>query len=127
MSNKQFNKAIKLQQQKKYTEALILYKIITQNTDDPRYYISYGVCLQKLAHWKQSIIQLKKGIELKPHYGYGDALLFLAESYLKINEKNKAIELWQIAKELEPMYPSYDYVKNEANKMLLIWNEKKSK
>ena len=113
-----YKEARVLEQQGKHSKALIIYSKLTKAFTDPRFFIAYGVCLQKLGHWEQSVRQLEKGISLKPHYCEGDARLFLAESYLKIGKMQKAIEQWRIVERMEPEYPSYEHVPNEAKQML---------
>jgi len=66
---------------------------------------------------------IEKGLKLKPHYGEGDARLFLAESYIKTNKLNKAINQWQIITTLDSTYPSYEDVRNQAEEMLQKWKK----
>ena len=112
-----FQQALKKEQSGNLSEAVILYKQLATKKD-PRYLIAFGICLKKLKYWKESIKYLKKGIDLKPKYGEGDARLFLAEAYIGSGNKKKAIEQWKIALKLEPQYPSYEHVQNEAKKNL---------
>ncbi len=113
-----FDQIQALEQQGNYQEAVKQYKRLVSNSEDPRYFIAYGVCLQKLQHWEQSARLLEKGIALKPHYCEGDARLFLAESYLKSGHVKKAIRQWKRVEKMEPEYPGYQQVQNEAKKML---------
>ncbi|MEJ2407294.1 MAG: hypothetical protein P8171_24055 [Candidatus Thiodiazotropha sp.] len=113
-----YKQAIDLEEKGKLPEALTIYSELTKVKEDPRFFIAYGVCLQKLGHWEQSVKELEKGISLKPHYCQGDARLFLAESYVRINKIKKAIEQWKIVVNMKPEYPSYEHVPNEAKKML---------
>ena len=53
--------------------------------------MAYGYCLQRLNHWEQSVLVFERTIELKPHYCEGDTRLALADSYIKTNQKKKAI------------------------------------
>jgi len=82
-----YKQALELEGKGEHPEALTIYSELIKTKDDPRFFIAYGICLQKLGHLEQSINQLEKGISLKPHYCEGDARLFLAESYLKANKK----------------------------------------
>jgi tetratricopeptide (TPR) repeat protein len=117
-SEKLYWKAEELCSKGKHSSAVSIYKEITKHSDDPRYFIAFGVCLKNLGHWKQSIAQLEKGISLKPHYCEGDARLFLADAYLKAGKKSHAIAQWRHVSKMEPEYPSYESVQNEAKKML---------
>lgn len=113
-----YKNAVLLEEQRKFSEAVKIYKKLISLESDPRYFIAFGVCLQQLGHWKESVKQLEAGLLLKPHYCEGDARLFLAESYLKLSKKKKAIEQWRIIENMEPEYPSYEKVPEEAKRML---------
>lgn len=113
-----YKNAVQLEEQHKFSEAVKIYKKLISLESDPRYFIAFGVCLQQLGHWKESVKQLEAGLLLKPHYCEGDARLFLAESYLKLGKKKKAIEQWRIVENMEPEYPSYEKVPEEAKRML---------
>ena len=119
MSNEQeFQKARALEDRQDFPGALSVYKKLVQGSGDPRHFIAYGVCLQRLSHWKQSIGPLQQGIALKPHYCEGDARLFLATAYFESGQKKKAIDQWRLVSQMEPEYPSYDAVPDEAKRML---------
>ena len=113
-----YQQALSFEDRNQYSKAVSVYKQLVSEENDSRYYIAYGVCLQKLSHWKQSVEMLEKGIKLNPSYCEGDARLFLAESYLNAGNKKKAIEQWRIVEKMEPEYPSYEKVPNEAKRML---------
>ena len=117
-TEQQYIKASRLEERGDSSEAIKLYSNLIKTSKDPRYFIAFGICLQKLGHWKESASKLEKGIALKPSYCEPDARLFLAKSYLKLNEKKKAIKQWEIVNSMEPEYPSYDLVQKEASKML---------
>jgi len=102
----------------RHGDAVSLYKELIALAADPRFHIAFGVCLQRLGHWQESAKQLQRGIDLKPHYCEGDARLFLAESLLQSGQKKKAIEQWKLVATMEPEYPSYEAVPNEAKKRL---------
>jgi len=84
-----FARAEALQAAGKHGKAAAIYKYLIKMSEDPRFYIAYGVCLQGLGHWRDSANNLKRGIDLKPNYCEGDARLFLAESLLKLGQKKK--------------------------------------
>lgn len=107
-----------LEDQGKHSDALVHYKALTADSSDPRYHIAYGVCLQRLGLWGESIGPLTRGVELKPYYCLGDARLFLAESLLRCGRKKDAVVQWRIVAAMEPEYPSYQEVPNEAKRML---------
>lgn len=86
--------------------------------DDPRFPIAFGVLLQSLGHWQQSIDRFLMGLELRPRYCEGDARLMLAESYLQSGQKAKAVDQWRIVAKMPPEYPSYEAVPNEAKQRL---------
>lgn len=113
-----YQKAITLESKGDLSSAISTYKEITKISTDPRHLIAFGVCLQKLGHWKQSIVPLEKEISLKPHYGEPDARLFLAKAYINSGKKSLAIKQWQHVVKMQPEYPSYESVQNEAKKML---------
>lgn len=93
-------------------------KLCSEFPKDPRFHIAFGVLLQTLRHWEQSIERFLRGLELKPQYCEGDARLMLAESYLNSCHKKKAVEQWRIVAKMPPEYPSYDKVPNEAKRRL---------
>ena len=113
-----FNRAEALQAAGKHGEAAAIYSELVKISEDPRFYIAYGVCLQSLGHWPESAKNLQHGIDLKPKYCEGDARLFLAESLLKAGQKKKAIKQWKLVAGMAPQHPSYDAVANEAKKRL---------
>ena len=117
-SEELYKYALLLEEQRKYPEAVKIYKKLVSLENDPRYFIAFGVCLQQLGHWQESVQQLEIGLSLKPHYCEGDARLFLAESYLKLGKEKKAIEQWRIVEKMKPEYPSYEKVPDEAKSML---------
>lgn len=114
----QYEEALKLEEMQNFPGALSIYKELIKGSKDPRFFIAYGTCLQQMQHWKQSIALLERGIVLKPHYCEGDARLFLAKAYFETGQKKKAIEQWKIVSKMEPEYPSYQSVPDEAKRML---------
>jgi tetratricopeptide (TPR) repeat protein len=101
-----------------HSDAVSLFNRLVAATADARFHIAYARCLQELGHWEESIIQFRAGINLKPHYCEGDARLMLAESFMKIGQKLKAIDEWRIVAAMPPEYPSYEAVPNEAKENL---------
>lgn len=115
----EFNIAIEMEENKKFSEAVIHYKKATSlDPFDSRYWIALGTCLSRLHHWEQAINCLKRGIELKPHYCEADARIFLAEALYEARHKREAQEQWEIVSKMESMYPSYEYPINEAKRRL---------
>lgn len=117
-SEELYKKAMELESKGEHKSAISAYKEIVNKSNDPRHFIAFGVCLQKCGHWQQSIEVLEKGIALKPHYCEGDARLFLAKALFKSGKKGLAIKQWQHVSKMQPEYPSYESVQNEAKKML---------
>jgi tetratricopeptide (TPR) repeat protein len=113
-----YKEAQALEADGKHGKAAAVYEKLIKLAEDPRYYIAYGVCLQRLGHWEESVKQLQRGVDLKPHYCEGDARLFLAESLLQSGQKKRAIEQWKLVAVMEPEYPSYKAVPNEAKQKL---------
>jgi tetratricopeptide (TPR) repeat protein len=100
---------------KDHSQAIKSYRQAIQcDPNDPRPRIALGRLLTFERHLKEAIAELRKGIELKPHYGEVDARLFLAEAYEKANDIPKAREQWKIVSEAAPSYPSYDKPMREA-------------
>lgn len=85
---------------------------------DSRPRVSLGSLLLSTGHQKQAIIELEKGIGLKPRYGEADARILLAEAFLKAGKLPSAREQWRIVAQMEPCYPSDDSPQREARKNL---------
>ena len=119
-----YREAIALGEAGEFGKAARLYKRLVAKSTDPRHLIGYGVCLQRLGHWEQSVVQLERGVEVKPHYCEPDARLFLAESYLRVKQKARAIQQWRIVEGMPPEYPSYEATAKEARTQLELHAEK---
>ncbi|MGW8248712.1 MAG: tetratricopeptide repeat protein [Acidiferrobacterales bacterium] len=87
---------------------------IEEDATDPRYWISYGVCLMVLKQWDEAIEKLEAGINLKPAYAEADARLYLAEALLKAGRKSDAIKQLEFISRMEPSYPGYEKPIEEA-------------
>jgi len=90
---------------------------------DARPLISFGVLLARQRHFEEAISLLEQGVALKPHYGFADARLFLAEAYEGSGQLEKAKEQWREVLNLEPMYPSDDAPMKEAQQKLSEYGE----
>jgi tetratricopeptide (TPR) repeat protein len=101
-----------------HSQAAKIYEQLVELFVDARFHIAYGYCLQQTNHWKESTWQFQKGISLKPHYCEGDARLMLANSYMKLRRQKNAVEQWKIVAAMNPEYPSYEAVPNEAKEFL---------
>ena len=102
-----------------YPSALSHFKAAVKLDDsDPRYWISLGVCLMKLCHWREAVNSLKKGVELKPHYAEADARMFLAEALAAAGRIKEATKEWETVSGMVPTYPSYNAPIAEANEKL---------
>ncbi|WP_457426370.1 hypothetical protein [Roseateles sp. P5_E7] len=53
-------KAQELEAQGKHREASAIYKDLVKQSVDPRFFIAYGVCLQRLGHWQESAKHLQR-------------------------------------------------------------------
>jgi tetratricopeptide (TPR) repeat protein len=113
-----YTKAKELEAGGKHGEAAGIYKELVKLSEDPRFFIAYGAGLQRLGHWQESSKNLRRGIDLKPHYCEGDARLLLAESLHQMGKKKEAIQQWKLVAAMQPEYPSYEAVPNEAKKRL---------
>ncbi len=91
--------------------------------NDSRCLISLGVLRTRQRRFKEAIQLLKQGIALKPHYGFADAKLFLAEALERANRMKQARQQWREVLELEPMYPSYGEPMKEARRKLRLHRE----
>jgi len=91
---------------------------IEQDDTDPRYWISYGVCLMVLKHWDEAIDKLETGLGLKPAYAEADARLYLAEALLKAGRKADAIKQLEHVSSMRPTYPSFEKPIDEAKTKL---------
>ncbi len=86
--------------------------------DDSRPLISLGLLRTKQGRFEEAVELLEQGVALKPHYGFADAKLFLADALVGSGNIEGAKEQWREVLELEPMYPSYDEPMNEAREKL---------
>ncbi|WPP45814.1 hypothetical protein [Pseudomonas sp. AN-1] len=89
-SEQLYQNAMQLDSKGEYQRSISIYKELAKISNDPRHLIAYGVCLQRLGHWKQSIAPLEKGISLRPYYCEGDARLFLAKAFFNSGKKKLA-------------------------------------
>lgn len=87
---------------------------------DSRSLISLGVLRSRQRRFKEAIRLLEQGIALKPHYGFADAKLFLAEALEGARRMKRAKQQWREVLKLEPMYPSYDEPMKEARRKLRL-------
>ncbi len=86
--------------------------------DDSRSLISLGVLRSRQGRFNDAIELLEQGIALKPHYGFADAKLFLAEAFEGAQMIRQAEQQWREVLALEPAYPSYDRPMEEARQKL---------
>ncbi len=88
--------------------------------DDSRPIISLGILRTRQQHFDEAITLLKRGVSSKPHYGFADAKLFLAEAFEGARKIEQAQQQWQEVLELESMYPSYDEPMKQAREKLRL-------
>lgn len=93
---------------------------IELDSSDSRPIISLGILRLGQKRFEEAIALLERGIALKPHYGFADAKLFLADALEGAGNIERAKNEWREVLELEPMYPSYDEPINEARQKLLM-------
>ncbi len=85
---------------------------------DSRSLINLGILRSSERNFDEAITLLEQGIALKPHYGFADSLLYLAEAFEGAKKLKQAKQTWREVLELEPMYPSFDHPMNEARRKL---------
>lgn len=90
----------------------------TLDSNDSRPLISLGVLRSHQERFDEAIVLLERGIALKPHYGFADAKLFLAEAFEGAQKIELAKQQWREVLELDAMYPSYDDPMREAREKL---------
>lgn len=118
-AEKHFNSGNDLGAKGDHPSAVEEFKIaIEEDASDPRYWISYGVCLMVLKQWDEAIEKLEAAINLNPAYAEADARLYLAEALLKAGRKDDAILQLQYVCTLEPSYPGFEKPINEAKAKL---------
>jgi Flp pilus assembly protein TadD len=114
-----FQKALSLEQSGDLAAASAEFARATElDGTDPRYWINRGVALLNLRHFAEAVRCLQIGIDLKPHYGEADALLFLADALWLAGKKKKAEDEWLTVSKMEPCYPGYDNPIDEAKQRL---------
>ena len=59
-----YREAMALDAADEYGRSALLYKKLVANSEDPRHFVAYGVCLPRLGHWKESVAPLERGVEL---------------------------------------------------------------
>lgn len=92
---------------------------IEKDDSDPRYWISYGVCLMVLKRWEEAIDKLAKGISLNPAYAEADARLYLAKALLEAGRKSEAREQLEYVSRMKPTHPRYEKPIEEAKAKLV--------
>ncbi|MGL4325484.1 MAG: tetratricopeptide repeat protein [Beijerinckiaceae bacterium] len=107
-----------LQESGKFSEAAPRLAALIAKASDARFHAAYGICLQQLGRWRESIVQFENALALKPAYCEADWRNMLAQSYLKAGQKGRAVAQWRIVAQMEPCYPSRDFPIDEAKRML---------
>lgn len=119
-SEVQYCEANELARQGRHAEAVSAFKRLVAAHADPRFHIAFGLSLQALGHWEESVDAFQRGIDLRPHYCEGDTRLMLAESLMKCGRKRDAVAQWTIVAAMPATYPSHDAVPDEARRMLAL-------
>jgi tetratricopeptide (TPR) repeat protein len=110
---------LKLMDDGKFSEAAPRFAALVTDATDARHLSAYGICLQKLGRWSQSIEQLQSALALRPAYCEADWRNMLAQSYLHDGQNDSAIKQWRIVASMEPTYPSHRVPIDHAKHMLL--------
>jgi tetratricopeptide (TPR) repeat protein len=114
----EYRQILKLEEEGNFSEAAPRLAALVAAATDARFHAAYGSCLQKLGRWAESIPQFESALALKPAYCEADWRNMLAQSYLHVGQKRRAIEQWRIVAGMEPTYPSHDEPIDEARHML---------
>jgi tetratricopeptide (TPR) repeat protein len=109
---------LKLMEDGSFGEAAPRLAALIANATDARFYAAYGICLQTLGRWPESIPQFEVALALKPTYCEADWRNMLAQSYLRSGQNTRAMQQWRIVAGMEPSYPSRDFPIDEAKRML---------
>jgi tetratricopeptide (TPR) repeat protein len=114
----EYRQILTLMEEGKFSAAAPRLAVLIAGANDARYYSTYGICLQKLGRWSESIPHFKKALDLKPAYCEADWRNMLAQSYIHDGQMLRAIEQWRIVAAMEPTYPSRDAPIDEATRLL---------
>lgn len=97
---KYFEKANELYNKKQYENAINLYKkAITEKENEAASHYNTAVCFIKLKNFEKAIINLHSALSFKKESSY---FFNLGYCYAMINEKNKALNHFNIAWSLNP-------------------------
>lgn len=118
MDETEYWQIVKLQEGGNWSEAALRLAGLVAGSSDARFHAAFGICLQALGRWAESIDQFEAAIALKPAYCEADWRNMLAESYLKTGQTDRAIAQWRIVADMEPSYPGRDFPIDEAKRML---------
>lgn len=91
---------------------------IVCDPNDSRPQIALGRLLLNDGRIDRAIVELERGVQLKPHYAEADARLFLAEAYEAAGNLAKARAEWTTITGMKGFYPSYDEPMEEAQRKL---------
>lgn len=114
----EYREILELMEDCKFSEAAPRLAALVKVSPDARFHAAYGICLQKLERWSDSVQQFEAALALKPAYCEADWRNMLAESWLQDGQKVRAIEQWRIVADMEPSYPNRDFPIDEAKRML---------
>jgi len=94
---------------------------ILLDRNDSRPLIALGALRARQRRFDEAIELLEQAIGLKPHYGFANAKLFLADAFEGARKIELAKQQWREVLELEPMYPSYDNPMKKAHQKLRFY------
>jgi Flp pilus assembly protein TadD len=114
----QYLQILQLMDDGNLSEAASRFGALIVGATDARFHAAYGICLQKLGRWTESIRQFEAALALKPAYCEADWRNMLAQSHLQDGQTHLAINQWRIVAGMEPSYPSHDFPIEDAKRML---------
>jgi tetratricopeptide (TPR) repeat protein len=117
-SENEYWRILQLMDDGNLSEAASRFAALIVGATDARFHAAYGICLQKLGRWTDSIPEFEAALALKPAYCEADWRNMLAQSYLQDGQKRPAINQWRIVAGMEPSYPSRDFPIEDAKRML---------
>lgn len=109
-----YKQASKLMELGAFSESASQFYTLIADASDARFQSAYGIFLQKLGRWTESIQQFEAALALKHAYCEADWRNMLALSYLLYGQEGRAIAQWRIVVDMEPSYPSRDVPIDES-------------
>lgn len=79
---------------------MLAFFIISAPASDETAYVKNGIRLYKAGHFQKAIVSFQKALNINPENYY--ALRFSGEAYLKLDDKDSAVEFLQRAYDIKP-------------------------